>query len=228
MMTSEKIRVWDSFIRIFHWSLALAFVLAYLTEGEVFLHFYAGYFIAFLLVLRIIWGFVGTKHARFKDFIKTPSTTITYAKMLINPKLSLTPYIGHNPLGGAMVIALLVALTGTVASGVKLYTEQGYTLTAFIGESPLAEVDTEHSQPSSNMLVGDENKLDKTEDTSEESEYDDDRQENDSGVSWKEVHELFVNITFLLVIVHIFGVFISSRREGENLAKAMITGKKNR
>jgi len=226
-MTTKNIRVWDIFTRIFHWSLALAFVVAYLTEGEIFLHFYAGYFIAFLLIFRIIWGFIGTKHARFKDFVKTPNTILNYAKALLNPKQSITPYIGHNPLGGAMVIALLLSLTCTVASGIKLYTEDGNTLTSFIGEPPFSEAENEHYQPSLTIRAGDGNKMD--DDSEEEREEDeDDHQENSAGFSWKDIHETFVNITLLLVIVHIFGVFLSSRREGENLTKAMITGKKSR
>src|SRR6185369_18051145 len=68
-----QIRVWDLLVRVFHWSLAALFLLAYGTGDEVErLHIAAGYAIAGLIALRVVWGFVGPRHARFRDFVRSP------------------------------------------------------------------------------------------------------------------------------------------------------------
>jgi cytochrome b len=65
-MTSKSIKVRDLFIRFFHWSMVVTFLTSYLTEGETNLHLYSGWYILLLPSLRVIWGFFGTKHARFR------------------------------------------------------------------------------------------------------------------------------------------------------------------
>lgn len=113
---SHNVIIWDRFVRFFHWSTALLFVLNYgfLEEGET-LHQWAGYTLGILLILRIIWGVIGSEQARFVDFYPTP----TRIKQHINAlqKRQVDPHEGHNPLGGAMVIALLFMLSMTALSG---------------------------------------------------------------------------------------------------------------
>lgn len=116
----RSVKVWDPLVRLFHWSLVSAFFIAYFTEDDLLdLHVYAGYFIGGLLAFRLIWGFVGSRHARFSDFVKRPSEVWAYLKSLLtrHPKR----YLGHNPAGGAMVIALLVSLVLTTVSGIAIY-----------------------------------------------------------------------------------------------------------
>ena len=116
----NSVTVWDPLVRLFHWSLVSAFFIAYFTEDDLLdLHVYAGYFIAGLLSFRLIWGFVGSRHARFSDFVKRPGEVWAYLKSLLtlHPKR----YLGHNPAGGAMVIGLLVSLLLTTLSGVAIY-----------------------------------------------------------------------------------------------------------
>lgn len=114
------IKVWDPFIRLFHWSLVLAFFVAYITEEDfLIIHSYAGYIVAGLLVLRIIWGFVGTPHARFSDFIYSSQHIKQFIKNTLQFKAR--RYLGHNPAGGAMVILLLISLILTSVSGVVVY-----------------------------------------------------------------------------------------------------------
>jgi len=118
--THKMVRVWDPLVRVFHWSLVIAFFVAYFTEDDLLtLHVYAGYFIGGLLVFRLIWGFIGSRHARFSDFVKRPSEIWTYLKSVLtmHPKR----YLGHNPAGGAMVIALLLSLVMVTISGIAIY-----------------------------------------------------------------------------------------------------------
>jgi len=116
----KMVRVWDPLVRIFHWSLVSAFFIAYFTEDDLLdLHVYAGYLIGGLLVFRLIWGFMGSRHARFTDFVKHPREVWAYLKSIIgqHPRR----YLGHNPAGGAMVIALLLSLVMVTVSGIALY-----------------------------------------------------------------------------------------------------------
>ena len=116
----KQIKVWDPLVRIFHWTLVSAFLVAYFTEDDLLdLHVYAGYLIGGLLVFRLIWGFVGSRYARFSDFVKPPREVWAYLKSILfqHPKR----YLGHNPAGGAMVIALLASLLLTTVSGIAIY-----------------------------------------------------------------------------------------------------------
>ncbi len=116
----KQVTVWDPLVRIFHWSLVSAFFIAYFTEDDLLdLHVYAGYVVAGLLVFRLIWGFVGSRHARFTDFVKRPREVWAYLKSIIgqHPRR----YLGHNPAGGAMIIALLSSLVLVTISGIVIY-----------------------------------------------------------------------------------------------------------
>lgn len=115
-------RVWDPLVRVFHWSLAGLFVIAWLTGDEVQkIHEPVGYAIAGLLAFRLLWGLVGTKHARFADFIYRPSAVIAHLRdaVLFRAKR----YIGHNPAGGAMVLALMAVIGGTALTGYMMTTD---------------------------------------------------------------------------------------------------------
>lgn len=123
---SQRILIWDFPTRIFHWVLALSFAGAFLTaETERYrdLHLSLGYLMLGLIAFRLIWGFVGSKYARFSSFTFRPSEVIDYLKSLMqrSPK----HYPGHNP-AGAVAIFLLIGLTLlTGLSGVLLYFEVG-------------------------------------------------------------------------------------------------------
>ncbi len=118
---SETIYVWDPLVRIFHWSLVLGFAVAYLS-GETewpSLHAWAGYAVGGLVLFRLLWGLVGSRHARFTDFVVPPAAVLAYARDLLRGQAK--RYLGHNPLGGAMVIALLVMLTLSTVTGLVVY-----------------------------------------------------------------------------------------------------------
>jgi len=114
------IRVWDPLVRGFHWVLVSAFFIAYLTEDDVmFLHVWAGYTIGAALLVRILWGLVGARHARFSDFVTSPKNALQYVKDTI--LLRAKRYLGHNPAGGLMIVVMIISLIFTVLSGVAVY-----------------------------------------------------------------------------------------------------------
>jgi cytochrome b len=114
------IKVWDPLVRVFHWSLVASFAVAYVSsEGWDWLHSNAGYLVAILVGVRVLWGFVGTRHARFADFVRRPSVVRAYLSDLL--RLRQHHYLGHNPAGGMMIVALLVMLALTTLSGMTLY-----------------------------------------------------------------------------------------------------------
>lgn len=117
-------RVWDPFVRIFHWSVVACVILNLfvLEEGDA-PHRWVGYAASGLVLARVLWGFIGTRHARFADFFPTPRRLRAYVQALLQGQFHGTP--GHNPLGGLMVLLLLslllaVGLTGWL-QGTDLY-----------------------------------------------------------------------------------------------------------
>ncbi len=114
-----KIAVWDLPTRLFHWLLvvlvAVSFTTGAIGGNAMQYHEWSGFAILNLLVFRIIWGFVGSRASRFNDFVKGPAAVWRYATALV--KGSSARFIGHNPLGGWSVLALLLALVIQVATG---------------------------------------------------------------------------------------------------------------
>ena len=118
-MNLQTITVWDPLIRIFHWSLLIAYTVAYFTQEQDYnRHLQSGYFILALIAVRLSWGVIGTQYARFTNFIYRPSTIYQYIKALINKQPP--AYKGHNPAGGFMVMLLLICLLILCISGVAL------------------------------------------------------------------------------------------------------------
>lgn len=114
-----QVQVWDPFVRFFHWTVVIGFTVAYLVEEPHVVHVWAGYVIATLLIVRVAWGFVGSKHARFSDFLYAPSTTLAYVRDLLRRQGK--RYLGHSPGGGYMIVALLVMLAATGIAGLIVY-----------------------------------------------------------------------------------------------------------
>jgi cytochrome b len=122
MTPPATVTVWDPFVRVFHWSLAALFLAAYVTgDMSERVHVAIGYVIAGLIALRMAWGFVGPPTARFSDFVRSPRQVLAYlrdAALLKAPR-----YLGHNPAGGAMIIALLVMIVGISVTGYMMTTD---------------------------------------------------------------------------------------------------------
>jgi cytochrome b len=110
------IRVWDPFVRVFHWGLVAAFVLAWFTADEnEALHEWAGYAVLALIAVRVVWGFVGTRYARFGQFVRGPRAVTAYLRDIMRGQEP--RYIGHNPAGAAMILAILLTISGTAFTG---------------------------------------------------------------------------------------------------------------
>jgi len=115
----KAVKVWDVPTRLFHWALVAIFIFQYVTaellDDAIQLHFYGGYVALGIILFRIIWGFVGTYHARFSSFVYSPSTAFKYAKNSAQGKAQ--TYLGHNPLGGYSVLAILAVMLSQAISG---------------------------------------------------------------------------------------------------------------
>ena len=169
---TTSVKVWDCPVRVFHWTLAVSVIAAYLTgESEDFerLHHTLGWVAAGLIGFRVVWGLVGTRYARFSEFVRGPAQLWSYIKSLRSSEPQ--HFVGHNPVG-AVAVMLLMALVA---------------LSVYTGWLALAE---------------------------------------DSAEWLEEAHEIASNTLMILVVVHVLGVLWSSRTHGENLLKAMLTGRK--
>ena len=115
-------RVWDAFVRIFHWSLAASFAVAWISgEDWKSLHVWAGYAAGALIAMRLLWGLMGTQYARFAQFVRPPLVVANYLRDVATGREA--RYLGHNPAGGAMIVALLATLAGLCISGWLLTTD---------------------------------------------------------------------------------------------------------
>jgi len=168
----RTVRVWDPLVRIGHWTLVAAVAVAWLShEGPAVLHDNAGYLALAVVALRLLWGFLGPRPARFADFLCGPAATLAYARALAagrEPR-----FLGHNPLGGWMILALLATVAATGVSGWLAGTDAFW------------------------------------------------------GVAWvEELHGALADALLALVALHVAGVLVTSWRHGENLVRAMLTGRK--
>ena len=114
------VKIWDRFVRIAHWSLAACVLAAWITAESKLksaepLHEWLGYAALVVIALRFAWGWIGPRYARFGQFVAPPARTLAYAKAALRgdePR-----YLGHNPLGGWMIVALLSSAAAAALSG---------------------------------------------------------------------------------------------------------------
>ena len=169
---SRKILVWDAPVRVFHWLMVLSFAGAYLSaESERWrlLHVTLGYSMAGLVMFRILWGLLGTRHARFSSFVRGPKAVARYLGAALRGQPE--HHTGHNLAGALAIVALLALTLAVAASGWASYNEV-------------------------------------------------------AGEWLKNIHEAVANLMLAVVGLHIAGVLVSSRLHRENLALAMLNGRK--
>ena len=122
----RKVLVWDAPVRVFHWLMVLSFAAAYLTaESERWraVHVTLGYTMVGLVAFRVVWGLVGTRHARFSSFVRGPAAIAGYLRGLINGRAE--RHVGHNPAGALAIVALLVSTLVVTAAGWATYNDIG-------------------------------------------------------------------------------------------------------
>jgi len=198
----RRIKVWDLFVRVFHWSLVAAFSIAWLSGDDALaLHVWAGYAAGGLVLMRIVWGFVGPKYARFSDFVCGPAKALGYLLRLVAFRAE--RHIGHSPAAGLMILVLMAGVLVTVWTGLEVYAVKEKA-------GPLAAIPAIHLVIAPALAD------------------DDDEGEGGEGKGgiWGDLHEVAANLMLLLVALHIGGVILSSIAHRENLVRAMVTGTK--
>lgn len=113
--TSGRVKVWDIGVRLFHWSLVTMVISTYIIIDPRQIHRALGYIVVGLIAFRFVWGVAGTRHARFINFIPGPVRLIGYLRDMLHGREE--RYLGHNPAGSAMIIALLVTLCAVGVTG---------------------------------------------------------------------------------------------------------------
>ena len=115
----HAVKIWDLPVRLFHWCLVALFaflVWSGKTGGNAMeYHMYAGYSVLTLVLFRLMWGFAGSTHARFAAFLAGPRSSIAFARKLLSSAPAVS--VGHNPLVGWMVVALLGSLLVQAGTG---------------------------------------------------------------------------------------------------------------
>jgi cytochrome b len=122
----RSILVWDLPVRMFHWLLVLSFFGAYLSaesERWKLVHVTLGYTVAGLVAFRLVWGLVGTRHARFSDFVRGPATVLRYLRGLLGGRPD--HHVGHNPAGAVSIVALIALAVIAASTGWATYNELG-------------------------------------------------------------------------------------------------------
>jgi cytochrome b len=124
--SARQVLIWDAPVRVFHWLMVLSFAGAYLTaESERWrlVHVTLGYTMAGLVAFRILWGMVGTRHARFASFVQGPAAIARYLRSLVGRRPE--HHAGHNPAGALAIVALLALTLAVAATGWATYNEVG-------------------------------------------------------------------------------------------------------
>lgn len=167
------VKVWDLFVRVFHWSLVASMAGAYLSTegGPRWLHEWLGYAALALVAARLVWGFAGRGHARFSSFVPGPRALWDYTRALLRghePR-----HLGHNPAAAVMIVFLLGMVAAIGVTGFLMTTD------AFWGDEAM-----------------------------------------------EDLHEVLVDVTLVAVALHVTAAVYESLKHGENLVKAMFTGRK--
>lgn len=202
---ARRVLVWDPLVRLFHWGLVGAFATAWLTAEDIQpVHQLAGYAVAGLVGFRVLWGLVGSRYARFTQFVRGPAQTLSYIGDMIPGRER--RYLGHNPAGAAMVVAILATLSGTALTGWLLEAPDravGAAGQVQIVTPASADNDADEAEAGTGGYL-----------------------EGRAGGQLKDIHETLADLMLLLVALHIGGAALASFRHRENLVRAMLTGRK--
>lgn len=204
---NAKPRRWDPIVKMTHWGIVAAVIGNALITGEGSgAHIWVGYAVAGLLALRLIWGFIGPAEARFAAFPPSPTRAIKHLGEIRRGEL--TAHRSHNPLGTFMVYAIWLCLGAIIASGITMS-----------GPPPADPFATrgEYSETASGAA-----RVNVIQNEGEESS---ENEGSEEGGEWmEEIHEIAVNLLYVLIALHIAGVLFETRRSGKAVVGAMIPG----
>lgn len=120
---AAAVRVWDPLVRVLHWSTVAGVAVSWITsEVGRGLHEPVGWAVMAFVAVRLVWGLAGPRHARFASFVRGPTAVAAYAGQALRGREA--RYLGHNPLGGWMIVALLATLCGVGLTGWLMGTDR--------------------------------------------------------------------------------------------------------
>lgn len=196
-------RNWDPVVKLTHWTIVLAILAnALFTEEGSTAHVWVGYALAAILALRLLWGLVGSPEARFAAFPPNPFRALRHFGEIRRGEK--TQHASHNPLGALMVYAIWSCLGVIIASGIAMagFPPQGES---YEEVRPAAYASASHGEESH-----------------EGGEEARERGEGHDEGAMEELHEVAVNLLYLLIVLHIAGVVFETRRSGRQVVLAML------
>lgn len=202
---SPPVRRWDPLVRITHWGIVVAVIAnALVVEEGSSPHVWIGYGLAALLALRLLWGLIGPPEARFSAFPPSPSRALARIREIVAGKR--TPHASHNPLGALMVYAIWSCLAVIIATGIAMAPPSAAPWTNLEGKDR-----TETAERPSVSAAVDEDEGGRAGEAGEREEG-----------PLTEVHEVAVNLLYLLIALHLAGVIFETRRSGRQIVTAML------
>lgn len=213
-VTEARPRRWDPVVKLTHWTIVAAILAnALITEEGSGAHVWVGYALAATLALRLIWGVIGPAEARFTAFPPSPRRALAHIREIAAGKTS--EHASHNPLGALMVYAIWSALAVIVVTGVLMAGVPG-------GPDRDADAARESARPaaaSAPAARGEEAGEDHEREGGE-------GEEGEEEGPLVEVHEIAVNLLYVLIVLHIAGVVFETRRSGRRIVMAMLPGRR--
>lgn len=220
-----KPKRWDPIIKLTHWGIVAAVIgNAVVTEEGSGWHIWVGYGLAALLALRLLWGMIGPANARFSAFPPSPGRAIDHLGEISRGEV--TRHQSHNPLGALMAYAIWATLLVITGSGIAMSGPPPSDPSAVSGERgegegagdrDKAEDDEQAMRPQAefgNIVIAPASANDSSEAGGES--------ENEELL--EEVHEIAVNLLYVLIALHLAGVIFETRRSGREIVEAMLPG----
>lgn len=222
-------RRWDPIVKLTHWGIVAAVIgNAIVTEEGSGWHIWVGYGLAALLALRLLWGLIGPPEARFSAFPPSPSRAIAHLGEIRRGEV--VEHKSHNPLGALMVYVIWTCLAVIIASGIAMsgpppadpnanreHDERQELVAGALPASP-TKADAEGEGHERLEARGEANEGDEAGEGEESGEGG-----HEEG-PMTELHEVAVNLLYLLIALHLAGVVFETRRSGPHIARAMIPG----
>lgn len=196
-------RNWDPVVKLTHWTIVLAILAnALLTEEGSAAHIWVGYALAAILALRLLWGVIGPAEARFTAFPLNPARALRHVGEIRRGEK--VEHASHNPLGALMVYAIWSCLGVIIATGISMT------------GLPLQGGSHQEGRPTASAEYSEERE------GAEEAKAAPERSENREEGRIEELHEITVNLLYLLIVLHIAGVVFETRRNGRQVVLAML------